>query len=137
MSNITLQPSGHVFQTEEGETVLTAALRQGFVLPYGCKNGACGTCKARVLTGSVDYGSYQAKALTEAEKAEGKTLLCQAKPLSDLTVEARTVGGARCTMKRASLPSRASVAGWSRSAVSGTAPAARSSAWRPGWLVTA
>ncbi len=95
MSNITLQPSGHVFQTEEGETVLTAALRQGFVLPYGCKNGACGTCKARVLTGSVDYGSYQAKALTEAEKAEGKTLLCQAKPLSDLTVEARTVGGAK------------------------------------------
>ncbi|MSQ54042.1 MAG: CDP-6-deoxy-delta-3,4-glucoseen reductase [Betaproteobacteria bacterium] len=92
MSNITLQPSGHVFQTEEGETVLTAALRQGFILPYGCKNGACGTCKARLIDGTVDYGSYQAKALTEEEKAQGKALLCQAKPLSDLTIEARAVG---------------------------------------------
>ncbi len=95
MSNITLQPSGHVFQTEEGETVLTAALRQGFVLPYGCKNGACGTCKARVVDGTVDYGTYQAKALTDEEKVQGKALLCQAKPLTDLTIEARTVGGAK------------------------------------------
>jgi CDP-4-dehydro-6-deoxyglucose reductase len=95
MSNITLQPSGQVFQTGEGETVLTAALRQGFVLPYGCKNGACGTCKARVIAGTVDYGSYQAKALTDEEKAQGKALLCQAVPLSDLTIEARTVGGSK------------------------------------------
>ena len=39
--SVTLQPSGHVFQVDAGETVLEAALRQGYVLPYGCKNGAC------------------------------------------------------------------------------------------------
>ena len=94
MSNfkVTLQPSGHEFEVAEGESVLGAAMRQGFVLPYGCRNGACGSCKGRILSGSVDYGTYQQKALPEMEKRDGKALFCQAKPLSDLVIEARTVG---------------------------------------------
>ncbi len=97
MSNfkVTLQPSGHSFDVAEGESVLEAALRHGFILPYGCKNGACASCKGRIVSGAVDYGSYQAKALSDAEKAEGKALFCQAKPLSDLVIEARTVGAAK------------------------------------------
>jgi len=95
MRTVTLQPSGHQFQVEEGEAVLAAALRQGFVLPYGCKNGACGSCKGRILSGAVDYGVYQHKTLTDEEKAQGKALFCQAKPLSDLVLEARTVGAAK------------------------------------------
>jgi len=95
MHTVTLQPSGHQFQVEEGETVLAAALRQGFVLPYGCQNGACGTCKCRILSGTVDYGVYQAKTLTDAEKAQGKVLVCQAKPHGDLVLEARTIGAAK------------------------------------------
>jgi CDP-4-dehydro-6-deoxyglucose reductase len=95
MHTVTLQPSGHQFQVEEGEAVLAAALRQGFVLPYGCKNGACGSCKGKILAGTVDYGVYQRKALSDEEKAQGKALFCQAKPLSDLVLEARTVGAAK------------------------------------------
>lgn len=95
MHTVTVQPAGHIFQVEEGEAVLIAALRQGIVLPYGCKNGACGSCKGKVLSGSVDYGSYQKKALTDEEKAQGKALFCQAKPLTDLVIEARTVGAAK------------------------------------------
>ena len=95
MHSVTIQPSGHQFQVEEGEAVLAAALRQGFVLPYGCKNGACGSCKGKILSGSVDYGVYQHKALTDEEKAQGKALFCQAKPLSDLVIEARTIGAAK------------------------------------------
>src|SRR5512135_1588626 len=95
MHTVTLQPSGHQFQVEEGEAVLAAGLRQGFVLPYGCKNGACGSCKGKVLSGTVDYGAYQAKALTDEEKAQGKALFCQAAPRSDLVLEARTVGAAK------------------------------------------
>ena len=95
MHTVTLQPSGHQFQVEEGEAVLAAALRQGFVLPYGCKNGACGSCKGKILAGTVDYGVYQQKALSDEEKAQGKALFCQAKPLSDLVLEARTVGAAK------------------------------------------
>ena len=95
MPTVTLQPSGHVFQVEEGEAVLAAALRQGFILPYGCKNGACGSCKGKIISGSVDYGVYQEKALTAAEREAGKALFCQAKPLGDLVIEARTVGTAK------------------------------------------
>ena len=95
MHSVTIQPSGQQFQVEEGEAVLAAALRQGFVLPYGCKNGACGSCKGKILSGTVDYGVYQQKALTPEEKALGKALFCQAKPLSDLVIEARTIGAAK------------------------------------------
>jgi len=95
MHSVTIQPSGQRFDVEAGESVLVAALRQGFILPYGCKNGACGSCKGRIVAGSVDYGVYQAKALTDDDKARGKALFCQAKPLTDLVIEARTIGAAR------------------------------------------
>ena len=95
MPKVTLKPSNHEFQVEDGESVLTAALRQNFVLPYGCRNGACGSCKGRILEGEVDYGVYQKKALTDEEKAQGKALFCQARPKGDLVIEARTVGAAK------------------------------------------
>lgn len=95
MHRVTLQPSGLQFEVEEGESVLAAALRQGYVLPYGCRNGACGSCKGRLLDGSVDYGLYQKKALPDEERAQGKALFCQAKPLTDLVIEARTLGAAK------------------------------------------
>ena len=95
MHSVTIQPSGQRIEVEEGEAILAAALRQGVVLPYGCKNGACGSCKGKILSGSVDYGVYQPKTLTEEEKALGKALFCQAKPLSDVVIEARTVGAVK------------------------------------------
>ncbi|HEX6321376.1 MAG TPA: CDP-6-deoxy-delta-3,4-glucoseen reductase [Burkholderiales bacterium] len=95
MHKVTVQPSGHAFEVQEGESVLTAALRQDLVLPYGCRNGACGSCKGRIIEGRVDYGVYQQKALPDEEKAQGKALFCQARPLTDLVVEARTIGAAK------------------------------------------
>jgi len=95
MHTVTLQPSGQQFQVEDGEAVLAAALRQGFVLPYSCKNGVCGSCKGKILAGTVDYGVYHQKTLTDEEKAQGKALFCQAKPLTDLVLEARTLGAAK------------------------------------------
>jgi CDP-4-dehydro-6-deoxyglucose reductase len=95
MAKVTVQPSGQTFDVAEGEAVLTAALRQGVMLPYGCKNGACGSCKGKIVSGSVDYGHYHARVLTEAERAHGKALFCQAKPLGDLVIECRTIGAAK------------------------------------------
>lgn len=89
---ITLLPSGHVFQSREGETVLEAALREGYSLPYGCRNGACGSCKGKVVQGDVDHGKSLDSALPAAERARGAALFCQAKPLSDLVIECREVG---------------------------------------------
>jgi len=95
MRKVKVQPSGHEFGVELGESVLAAALRQDLVLPYGCRNGACGSCKGRIVEGQVDYGVYQKRALTEQEKAQGKALFCQARPLTDLVIEARTIGAAK------------------------------------------
>ena len=66
---ITIRPSGHVFQAQEGETVLEAALREGFMLPYGCRNGACGSCKGKVIEGAVDHGNFRDSVLPAAEQA--------------------------------------------------------------------
>jgi CDP-4-dehydro-6-deoxyglucose reductase len=88
-SQITIKPSEHSFVCAEGDTVLLAALAADLMLPYGCRNGACGSCKGRILAGDVDYGRYQAGTLTENEKAQGLALFCCAKPLSDLVIEVK------------------------------------------------
>ncbi len=92
---ITLEPSGHAFTAEDGETILNAALREGFALPYGCRNGACGSCKGKILKGEVDYGHYQAGAFKDEEKAQGKALFCRARPLTDVVLEVREIGAAK------------------------------------------
>ncbi|GAB4125355.1 MAG: CDP-6-deoxy-delta-3,4-glucoseen reductase [Sideroxydans sp.] len=88
---ITLQPSNHSFPAADGQTVLAAALEHGYVLPYSCRNGACGVCKGKILQGRVDYGQHEPYALTEAEKAAGLALFCCAQPLTDLVLESHEV----------------------------------------------
>jgi CDP-4-dehydro-6-deoxyglucose reductase len=91
---VTVQPSGHQFSCDDGETVLAAAIRAGVGLPYGCKNGACGSCKGKLISGSITQGKHQEKALTADEAANGQALFCCAIPHGDLTIEAREVLGA-------------------------------------------
>ncbi|MBI3546022.1 MAG: CDP-6-deoxy-delta-3,4-glucoseen reductase [Gammaproteobacteria bacterium] len=92
---VRIESSGREFSVQDKETVLAAALRQGITLAYSCRNGACGTCKARIVSGRVDYGSYEDKALSEAEKSAGAVLLCQAVPLTDLVVQAKEINAAK------------------------------------------
>jgi CDP-4-dehydro-6-deoxyglucose reductase len=88
---VTLQPSGHEFPADPGDTLLQSALDAGLTLPYGCRNGACGACKSRLVAGQVDHGIAQEHALPAADRAAGLVLTCCAKPLSDLTLEVREV----------------------------------------------
>jgi CDP-4-dehydro-6-deoxyglucose reductase len=92
---VTVQPSGHSFAVPEGETVLASALAAGFHLPYGCRNGACGSCKGKLLAGEIDYGKYQQGALSDDERAAGYALFCVARPLTDLTIEVRSIGAVK------------------------------------------
>jgi CDP-4-dehydro-6-deoxyglucose reductase len=92
---VTIRPSGHRFELEADDTVLAAALREGYNLPYGCRNGACGSCKGRLLSGEIDYGDPQPGALSDAERASGLALFCCARPLTDLEIECREVGAAK------------------------------------------
>ena len=91
---ITLQPAARQFDVARDEPILAAAIRQGIGLPYGCRDGACGSCKSRLLEGRVIHGAHQLKALTPAEEAEGFILTCCATPQTDCVVEARSVPGA-------------------------------------------
>ena len=102
---VTVQPSGKSFSVERDEPILLAAIRQGVGLPYGCKDGACGSCKCRMLEGRVIHGVHQQKALSHEEEAAGFILTCQAAPQTDVVVEARTVPGAGEFQVR-KLPSR-------------------------------
>src|SRR5471032_3380336 len=90
---VTVQPSGQQFSCEADETVLAAAIRAGVGLPYGCKNGACGSCKGKVVSGSVQHKAHQERALTPDEAAAGYSLFCCATTGTDLVIEARLVAG--------------------------------------------
>jgi CDP-4-dehydro-6-deoxyglucose reductase len=88
---ITVQPSGRAFASQGEETILSAAIRAGVGMPYGCKDGACGSCKCKKLSGSVVHGAHQAKALTPEDEAAGYVLTCCATPQSDVVLESRQV----------------------------------------------
>ncbi len=89
--NITVQPSGRAFTAEPDEAILAAGIRQGIGLPYGCKDGACGSCKCKKLEGTVAHGPHQSKALSAEEEAAGYVLTCCAVPQSDVVLESRQV----------------------------------------------
>ena len=91
---VTLKTSGKQFTVNPDENLLEAALRQGINLPYGCKNGACGSCKGKVLEGQVTHGQHSESALSKTDETTGGILFCCSHPQSDLLIEAREVQGA-------------------------------------------
>ena len=88
---ITVEPSGRQFSANADETLLAAGIRQGIGLPYGCKDGACGSCKCKKLSGTVVHGTHQSKALSPEEEAAGFVLTCCGVPQSDVVLESRQV----------------------------------------------
>ena len=89
--SVLVQPSGRTFDVAAGEAVLAAGIRQGIGLPYGCKDGACGSCKCKLVSGTVVHGTHQLKALSVEEEAAGFVLTCCAQAQSDLVLESRQV----------------------------------------------
>jgi len=83
---VTISSSGHQFEAEDNETILDAALRQNISLPYGCRNGRCGSCAADLVSGEV---SYYATPPALEEAGEGKCLPCQGFAAGDLEIEVR------------------------------------------------
>ncbi|MCY7369677.1 MAG: CDP-6-deoxy-delta-3,4-glucoseen reductase [Polaromonas sp.] len=89
--HVTVQPSGRTFSVNDGEAILAAAIRQGIGLPYGCKDGACGSCKCKKIGGTVTQGPHQLKALSLDEAANGFILTCCGMAHSDVVIESRQV----------------------------------------------
>ena len=91
---VTLHPAERAFDVARDETILAAAMRAGVGMPYGCRDGACGSCKSRLKEGRVIHGAHQQKALSNVEEDAGFILTCCATPQTDCVVEARMVPGA-------------------------------------------
>lgn len=102
---VTIQPSQHQFTVTPEQTVLDAALAAGILLPYSCRSGACSTCKAKVVSGSIQPVPSAEVVLSPEEREAGYTLLCQARATSDLVVESREIRLASDIQVR-KLPSR-------------------------------
>ena len=92
--SVTVQPAGVKFDVDRDEPILAAAIRAGIGLPYGCRDGACGSCKSRLVEGRVIHGAHQMKALSPAEEEAGYILTCCAAPQTDCVVQQRVVPGA-------------------------------------------
>jgi CDP-4-dehydro-6-deoxyglucose reductase len=102
---VTIAGSGKTFLVREGENILVAALRQGVMLPYSCKNGTCGSCKGLLESGEVHYPFHPPLALEKSDFADGFALMCQAEPTSDLVIRVREIEAVRDIQVRM-LPAR-------------------------------
>lgn len=94
-AHVKIVPSRHEFSIEGNDTILDAALRAGLALDYGCSNGACGRCKARVLSGQAKKVRHHDYVLSQPDKAAGVILMCSNTAVTDLVIEAIEAGGAR------------------------------------------
>lgn len=83
---VTVANSGQTFNCPRAELILDAGLEAGIGLPHNCRGGACGTCKSQILEGEVDHGWVMTFAISDDEKAAGKCLICQSRPLTPTLV---------------------------------------------------
>ncbi len=91
-AQVTIQPSGHEFSVESNDTLLEAALRAGVSLNYGCSNGNCGECRARLVSGEIKKVHAHDYVLSQAEKDAGVILLCSCAAVNDVVIEANVAG---------------------------------------------
>lgn len=85
--SLDVHPGRRSVPVRAGETLLEAGLRAQVPMPFECRSGGCGVCRATVLAGEVDPGPYQPSALSAEARARGEVLLCCACARSDVEIE--------------------------------------------------
>jgi len=88
---VRIEPHGRIIRVRAGQPVLEAALTAGLNLPHSCKSGHCSSCRAQLRAGEIRYPGVRPAGITAAEERAGHILLCQARPLTDLVIEARLI----------------------------------------------
>jgi ferredoxin-NADP reductase len=83
--SIRFAKTGQTVPCPAGTTVLAAGRAAGIRLPSACGKGVCGTCKSRLLSGSV--AMRHGGGIRQREIDDGFALLCCARPASDLVVD--------------------------------------------------
>ena len=81
---VRLEPVGLEMEVEEGETVLNAAFRQGIALMHGCKEGQCGSCKSRLISGDIELLKYSTFALPDYERSSSTSFSAGRMPTATL-----------------------------------------------------
>ena len=84
---IKIKSSGLEFNVKPSQTILEGAIASGITLPYGCQDGACGSCKGKVISGKYFLNEYQSSALTDSDIKAGNTLYCKSMAQEDLVIE--------------------------------------------------
>ncbi|MEO1865686.1 MAG: CDP-6-deoxy-delta-3,4-glucoseen reductase [Pseudomonadota bacterium] len=85
---VTNQKTGTEFSVDPTETILDAATRHGYGFNYSCRSGSCGSCKGLLVSGSLESPAEPQTALSEADIDSGQILLCQARPSTNVVIEA-------------------------------------------------
>ena len=83
--NITYSRQGRTIQALPEQSVLAAAMKNSIRIPSSCANGVCGTCKSKLVSGSVDM--KHGGGIRQREVDAGMFLPCCSRPLSDLVIE--------------------------------------------------
>lgn len=94
-AHVRTEPAGHDFFVEGTGSLLDAGLRAGLALNYGCSDGRCGRCKARIVAGRVKPLGNGDQLLSEAERREQRILLCANTAVTDLVIETAEASGPR------------------------------------------
>lgn len=68
------------------DTLLQGSERNGVLIPSGCRQGSCGTCRTKLLNGNVQM--EREDALSDELRSQGYILPCVSRPLSDVTLDA-------------------------------------------------
>ncbi|MCA1844795.1 MAG: 2Fe-2S iron-sulfur cluster binding domain-containing protein, partial [Actinobacteria bacterium] len=80
--------TGFPIECREDEDVVTAALRQGYILLTECRDGVCATCKCLLVDGDYDdLLPHSIHALSPSEEEDGWVLACRLQPRSDLVLD--------------------------------------------------
>ena len=81
------------FVAREFESILQAGLNAGVALEYGCSNGNCGECLARLVSGDIEKIRHFDFVISERDKVSGHFLMCCYQAESDIIIEAPEASG--------------------------------------------
>ena len=82
-SNISLHKKNLVYSIRKDKNIVQSSIESGIKLPYSCRSGVCGTCKARLISGEVSKNNSINHVLTQEDKNENIFLACQENAVSD------------------------------------------------------
>lgn len=91
-AQVHLKNTGHEFFVEGSNSILEAGLSAGLALNYGCSNGNCGKCKAKLISGEIKKLKPHDFVFSESEKLQNYFLCCSNTAITEVEIEADEAG---------------------------------------------